>query len=451
IQQNLALKGKAVQSTTYSTCGAANAIDGIRYSPSGKPYPDETYTYCSITDKELNPWWRLDLLDYYSIYNVTVTNRNECCPEQTSGVEICIGNSLENNGNNNPRCGVTSLVPAGSSVSFSCGGMEGRYVNMYLPNIQEYLVLCEVEVYGTVSRKKQVTRVQVKAAENVDEAELKELVLNKLNQTLSDQDVILTWRTQPNGKVFQKNRTWVVLRYMKRTDVFAGCLNFVTVIWVCVWLCVCVRVRVWLAACESSLSDIHSHYIPEQYINENLALKGKAVQSTTYSTCGAANAIDGIRYSPSGTPHPAETYTYCSHTAYELSPWWRLDLLDYYSIYNVTVTNRGDCCPERTTGIEIRIGNSLENNGNNNPRCGVTSLVPAGSSFSFSCGGMEGRYVNMYLPNIQEYLVLCEVEVYGTVSRKKQMIRVQVKAAENVDEAELKALVLNKVVFLILI
>ncbi|XP_059356686.1 fucolectin-1-like [Carassius carassius] len=256
ITENLALRGKAVQSSTFSTCGAANAIDGIRYSPSGKPYPEETYTYCSHTDKELNPWWRLDLLDSYSIYKVTITNRGDGWLDQTTGVEIRIGNSLENNGNNNPRCGVTSSFPAGSSVSFSCGGMEGRYVNMYIPNIQKYLTLCEVEVYGTGVRvkarychlgtqpasksdlrrlqqtvrtaeriigvhlpslqdlynarvkkwaaKKQMIRVQVKAAENVDEAELKELVLNKLNQTLSDQDVIMTWRTQPNGEVFQK-------------------------------------------------------------------------------------------------------------------------------------------------------------------------------------------------------------------------------------------------------
>ncbi|XP_052458922.1 fucolectin-5-like [Carassius gibelio] len=150
VTQNLALKGTAVQSSTFYSCGAAKAIDGIRYAPSGRPTPEEIYTYCSITAYQLNPWWRLDLLDSYNIYNVTVTNRDDnCCPDQTRGVEIRIGNSLENNGNNNPRCGVTSLVPAGSSVSFSCGGMEGRYVNMYIPNIQMWLTLCEVEVYGT--------------------------------------------------------------------------------------------------------------------------------------------------------------------------------------------------------------------------------------------------------------------------------------------------------------
>ncbi|XP_059356947.1 pentraxin fusion protein-like [Carassius carassius] len=286
--ENLALKGTAVQVSTYHSFGAANAIDGIRYAPGEA-------SSCSVTSHQLNPWWRLDLLDSYYIYKVTITNRGDGWPEQTTGVEIRIGNSLVNNGNNNPRCGVTSSVPAASSVSFSCGGMEGRYVNMYVPNIQKYLTLCEV-VYGA----------------------------------------------------------------------------------------------------------------------ENLALKGTAVQSSTYSTCGAAKAIDGIRYSPSGKPYPEETHTYCSITDYQLNPWWRLDLLDSYSIFNVTVTNRADCCLEQTTGVEIRIGNSLENNGNNNPRCGVTSSVPAGSSVSFSCGGMEGRYVNMYIPNIQAIIALCEVEVYGT-------------------------------------
>ncbi|KAF4111700.1 hypothetical protein G5714_008731 [Onychostoma macrolepis] len=61
-------------------------------------------------------------------------------------------------------------------------------------------------VKGTVKRNRQVIRVQVKAAENANEERLKALVLNQLKQTLSDEDVTMTWRTQPNGKVFQKKR-----------------------------------------------------------------------------------------------------------------------------------------------------------------------------------------------------------------------------------------------------
>ncbi|XP_067256477.1 fucolectin-1-like [Chanodichthys erythropterus] len=159
---------------------------------------------------------------------------------------------------------------------------------------------------------------------------------------------------------------------------------------------------------EDHWCGVFSNQGSSENLEENLALKGKAIQSTTYYHCGAANTIDGIRYAPSEALH-------CSITLNQLSPWWRLDLLDYYYINRVTITNRADCCPERMTGVEIRIGNSLENNGNNNPRCAVVSSpVPAGGTVSFLCGGMGGRYMNMFLPKIQTFLTLCEVEVYGT-------------------------------------
>ncbi|KAI2663119.1 Mannose-binding protein A [Labeo rohita] len=58
---------------------------------------------------------------------------------------------------------------------------------------------------NTVKRKRQVIRVQVKSGPNGNEAKLKALVLNELKQTLNNQDVTLTWRTQPNGKVFLKD------------------------------------------------------------------------------------------------------------------------------------------------------------------------------------------------------------------------------------------------------
>ncbi|XP_039505383.1 uncharacterized protein LOC120461284 [Pimephales promelas] len=58
-----------------------------------------------------------------------------------------------------------------------------------------------------VKSKQQLIRVQVKASENADDATLSALVLNKLQQMLSDQDVTLTWRKQPDGKIFQKKKT----------------------------------------------------------------------------------------------------------------------------------------------------------------------------------------------------------------------------------------------------
>jgi len=46
------------------------------------------------------------------------------------------------------RCAVIHSIPPGGVKEFQCGGMDGRYVNVVIPR-QEYLTLCEVEVYGS--------------------------------------------------------------------------------------------------------------------------------------------------------------------------------------------------------------------------------------------------------------------------------------------------------------
>ncbi|XP_060720309.1 fucolectin-like [Tachysurus vachellii] len=141
---------------------------------------------------------------------------------------------------------------------------------------------------------------------------------------------------------------------------------------------------------------------------DNLALRGIATQSSTNGPYSAPRAIDGNRasniYSAS-----------CTHTYTETDPWWRVDLLAEYEIAKVIITNRGDCCPERIDGAEIHIGNSLINNGNNNPRCTVISSIPAGASVNYTCH-MFGRYVNIFIPGPNHIVSLCEVEVYIPVT-----------------------------------
>uniref|UniRef100_A0A674DZZ7 Fucolectin tachylectin-4 pentraxin-1 domain-containing protein n=1 Tax=Salmo trutta TaxID=8032 RepID=A0A674DZZ7_SALTR len=79
------------------------------------------------------------------------------------------------------------------------------------------------------------------------------------------------------------------------------------------------------------------------------------------------------------------------------NPWWRVDLLETFQVTSVTITNR-DTLVERMNRAEIRIGNSLENNGNR-------------GSTTFQCHGMQGQYVNVFLRGYMQYLTLCEVEV----------------------------------------
>ena len=66
----------------------------------------------------------------------------------------------------------------------------------------------------------------------------------------------------------------------------------------------------------------------------------------------------------------------CSHTAADgaENPWWRVDLGQSYAIDTVKITNRGDCCGWRLSNIEIRIGDTLddENGGTANPKISDT-------------------------------------------------------------------------------
>ncbi|KAI4903210.1 hypothetical protein NFI96_030955, partial [Prochilodus magdalenae] len=139
---------------------------------------------------------------------------------------------------------------------------------------------------------------------------------------------------------------------------------------------------------------------------ENVALGGRAAQSSLYDRGFPANAIDGNR-------DAAYVHGSCTRTVKELSPWWRLDLLNRHKVFNITVTPSLGAHSVQPKGAEIRIGDSLENHGNRNPRCGVIGTARRDPTFTFNCKGMEGRYINIVIPGRSESLSLCEVEVYG--------------------------------------
>ncbi|XP_034409592.1 uncharacterized protein si:ch211-215k15.4 [Cyclopterus lumpus] len=288
--QNVALRGKATQSDRrVDALGAAyNAIDGNRES-------NYLAGSCTHTVEQSNPWWRVDLLQTYTVTSVIVTNRGDCCDDRLDGAEVHIGNSLQDNGAANPVVGVIPHIPAGRSLKLTfTRRVEGRHVTVVLPGLNRVLTLCEVEVYG--------------------------------------------YRA-PTG--------------------------------------------------------------------ENLAHQGKATQSSLHSSGNAINAIDGNRAS-------YWNQASCTHTKADLNPWWRLDLGTTHRVFSVNITNTIDSVPQRLNGAEILIGDSLENNGNNNPRCAVISSIPGGFTEDFQCNGMDGRYVNVVIPGRSEYLTLCEVEVYGS-------------------------------------
>ncbi|XP_076853513.1 fucolectin-1-like [Brachyhypopomus gauderio] len=144
---NLALKGRATQSSLANGIAAGfglpqHAIDGNRN-------PDLYKGSCSHTEREKDPWWRVDLLGRHAIVSVSLTNRGDCCAERLNGAVIHVGNSLSSEGQKNPVCATVSSITAGETRSFSCSEwMDGRYVTIVVPGEDKILSMCEVGVYG---------------------------------------------------------------------------------------------------------------------------------------------------------------------------------------------------------------------------------------------------------------------------------------------------------------
>ncbi|XP_058623263.1 fucolectin-like [Onychostoma macrolepis] len=196
--ENLAVAGAAIQSSTSADWFAEKAIDrGLQ----------QLYTGCSSTLNETDPWWRLDLQDVYRVSKVVVTNRKDCCAEQINGAEIRIGNSLEKNGINNPICAVIPAIPAGESYSYSCDGMEGRYVNLIIPGDMKILTLCEVKVYGEgPCLKRSFVKLLFHSSKDLTDSTIRENVLKQLGSALADRgitDVTLRWSQTPKQEVKQ--------------------------------------------------------------------------------------------------------------------------------------------------------------------------------------------------------------------------------------------------------
>jgi len=61
----------------------------------------------------------------------------------------------------------------------------------------------------------------------------------------------------------------------------------------------------------------------------------------------------------------------CSHTQNSANEWWRVEFDGSKAINTVQILNRSDCCRERLSGVEIRIGDGP--NPNDNELCGTVS------------------------------------------------------------------------------
>ena len=101
-----------------------------------------------------------------------------------------------------------------------------------------------------------------------------------------------------------------------------------------------------------NIAPYHDHnfcVIATIFILGNLALGKPTQQSTTFSSISeSSNAVDGFKIT---------IYNgHCAHTKVEKNAWWQVDLGRKEIVTSVRVTNRGDCCGERLSKFDVRVG-----------------------------------------------------------------------------------------------
>ncbi|XP_078496829.1 uncharacterized protein LOC144752871 [Lissotriton helveticus] len=420
--------GVASQSSTLDDeAVASRAIDGDLRS-------EYTQGDCSSTEYSYSPWWRVDLQVTLPVTSVAITNPGGNESTRISGAEIHIGDWLGMSGLLNTRCATILTLGPGETRSFNCDGMAGRYVTVIIPSVYQYLTLCEVQVFAPPKPVVNVARRGVATQSSTYQNGIASRSIDGNLRNAFDHgfcshtnnDYSSGWRvdlldTYSIASVSITNRmlgnTIIADMYVGSSLESNGILNA---------RCVQINFSEQKGTISFNCGGMAGRYVTissataYQYLVlcevqvfaapkpvTNVALNGVALQSSNYVLWSLASiANDGILASNLQLRQ-------CSCTNLNFPAWWRVDLLATYSIASVVVTNRRDAVPERLNGAEIRIGNSLENNGIMNPRCTTIVTLNAEVTRSFNCGGMSGRYVTVSIPGRAEYLTLGEVQIFA--------------------------------------
>lgn len=102
---------------------------------------------CMHTDKDLNPFLRIDLQKQSVVEMVLIWNRGDCCSERLNNVKVTVGD--DPTGMNNLLCGSAGNTTEVNPINVKCSSiLSGQYVHIRIPGPQ-FLTICEVEVIGS--------------------------------------------------------------------------------------------------------------------------------------------------------------------------------------------------------------------------------------------------------------------------------------------------------------
>ncbi|XP_019622324.1 PREDICTED: LOW QUALITY PROTEIN: uncharacterized protein LOC109468522 [Branchiostoma belcheri] len=459
-QTNLALNRPATQSTTDFKGDPGRAVDGDRT-------PFYAKKSCTHTKMQRDPWWRVDLGSSQCVDRVVVYKRMHIGEMWLEGFQVYVGDNP--NVVENPTCGGKQSVAGKEAITVNCAGLTGRYVGIALPDKRQFLILCEVEVYGGVAAPKAgLTAAWLRrdpswvvdsagtpwqnggktydAAKALDGDTTTYWNPQKLRRRFNNWYIVLDLKapytlskigitnfgdTAHDIKAFklQKVANWSpynwedvksVVNVQKATRErqefggFQGTARY--------WRFVITRTyrgwQPWLrelnlygsSASAPKVSKPTPKYGQCAGGQTNLALNRPATQSSIDFKGDPGRAVDGDR-----TPFYAKKS--CTHTKMQRDPWWRVDLGSSQCVDRVVVYKRMHIGEMWLEGFQVYIGDNP--NVVENPTCGGKQSVAGKEAITVDCDGLTGRYVGIALPDKKQFLILCEVEVYGGASAPK--------------------------------
>ncbi len=354
----------------------------------------------SHTGNELSPYWQVDLQALYTINNVEVWNRTDCCMDRLTNYDLFVSDVPFVSGDLN-----TTLNQSGVWNSFNANypnpstaitvNRTGRYVRVQLAN-QGELSLAEVKVFGNSGPPPVVTLPTAPTSLITQSVTSGSVQLNWTDNASNENGFRIERKTgsNPFSQVVQLNAD---INSYQDTGLQASTSYTY-------------RVYAFNNAGNSAYSNESTVQTPAVSAVTNLAPGKPVMQSSTAYGGIAGRANDD---NTSGIWNNGSV----SHTGNELSPYWQVDLQALYTINNVEVWNRTDCCMDRLTNYDLFVSDVPFVSGDLN-----TTLNQSGVWNSFNANypnpstaitvNRTGRYVRVQLAN-QGELSLAEVKVFG--------------------------------------
>ena len=130
------------------TAVAGLVIDGNKNTS----FNIESTVMCQATETETNPWLAIDLGEKFHVQRVEVTNRQDCCSERATNLQVGVTNTPPEVGrgydmDRNTLCGWKEGRMGAVGVIYCPDYISGRFVVVQFETV-DIMNICEIEIFG---------------------------------------------------------------------------------------------------------------------------------------------------------------------------------------------------------------------------------------------------------------------------------------------------------------